>query len=248
MAGRRQPPRGVGVENMTKRVIVTGASSGIGAACVDVLVEKGYQVIGVDRRPSSLADEHHVLDLSSPDCGQELMRLIGEMPIDGLVNNAALQLNKAAESTTVEEFDELCAVNLRAPLMLAGSLLPRLESARGFVVNVASVHAVATSKNISAYAATKGGLVALTRALAVEWGPRVRVNAVLPGAIETDMLLDGLSRSALTPESLADRHPLKKLGAPKDVAAAVCFLAQNEFATGSLLTVDGGATARLSTE
>lgn len=132
--------------------------------------------------------------------------------------------------------------------MLAGSLLPRLESARGFVVNVASVHAVATSTNISAYAATKGGLAALTRALAVEWGPRVRVNAVLPGAIETDMLLEGLSRSSMTLESLADRHPLRKLGAPRDVAAAVCFLAQNEFATGTLLTVDGGATARLSTE
>lgn len=233
---------------MTSRIVVTGASGGIGAACVEAFQAEGAEVVGIDLETSSDADEHLVVDLESPECGLQIAGLLGERPVHGLVNNAALQINAPADAASAEAFDRIYAVNLRAPLLVSAAIRPALKQSRGFIVNVASVHAVATSKNVSLYAATKGGLVAMTRALAVEWGPEVRVNAVLPGAIETEMLLDGFSRSGNTIEALAKKHPLDRIGQPADVARAVVFLARNSFATGTTLILDGGATSRLSTE
>lgn len=233
---------------MTSRIVVTGASGGIGAACVEAFQAEGAEVVGIDLETSSDADEHLVVDLESPECGLQIAGLLGERPLHGLVNNAALQINAPADAASAEAFDRIYAVNLRAPLLVSAAIRPALKQSRGFIVNVASVHAVATSKNVSLYAATKGGLVAMTRALAVEWGPEVRVNAVLPGAIETEMLLDGFSRSGNTIEDLAKKHPLDRIGQPADVARAVVFLARNSFATGTTLILDGGATSRLSTE
>lgn len=233
---------------MTSRIVVTGASGGIGAACVEAFQAEGAEVVGIDLETSSDADEHLVVDLESPECGLQIAGLLGERPLHGLVNNAALQINAPADAASAEAFDRIYAVNLRAPLLVSAAIRPALKQSRGFIVNVASVHAVATSKNVSLYAATKGGLVAMTRALAVEWGPEVRVNAVLPGAIETEMLLDGFSRSGNTIEDLAKKHPLDRIGQPSEVAEAVVFLAHNKFATGTTLILDGGATSRLSTE
>lgn len=88
----------------------------------------------------------------------------------------------------------------------------------------------------------------MTRALAVELAPRVRVNAVLPGAVDTEMLADGLIRTGMSLSELAAHHPLKRAGTPEDIADAVAFVAQSQFATGTALVVDGGATAHLSTE
>lgn len=248
MAGRRQSARRAGPAAMTERVIVTGASSGIGAACVAAFQTEGTEVVGVDLRESSGADRHISLDLASTNCGEALISAIGDLSVDGLINNAALQLDKPAEETDVEDFDRLCAVNLRAPFLLSSALRPALREGKGYIVNVASVHAMATSKFVSVYAATKGGLVALTRALAIEWAPEIRVNAVLPGAVQTDMLINGLARNDLTLDELGRRHPVQRTGKPEEVASAILFLARNEFATGSALTLDGGATARLSTE
>jgi NAD(P)-dependent dehydrogenase (short-subunit alcohol dehydrogenase family) len=231
-----------------ERVVVTGSSGGIGTACVEAFQAEGVEVIGVDRQDSSSADDHVILDLGSPDCGKRLLEALGGRPVDGLVNNAALQLNQAAEDATAEDFDRLYEVNLRAPLLLAAALKPTLASRSGFIVNVASVHAVATSKWISIYAATKGGLTAMTRALAIEWGPQIRVNALLPGAIATEMLVEGLARSESTLDDLGERHPMQRIGKPREVADAVLFLARNQFASGTALILDGGATARLSTE
>ena len=233
---------------MIERVVVTGASAGIGAACVDLFRERGAHVIGVDVAGTSMAHDHLQIDLADPHCGDLLAAHLRGEAVDGLVNNAAVSLDKAADEVNASEFDELFAVNLRAPLLLAGALRKMLEARRGFVVNVASVHAVATSRLVSVYAASKGGLVALTRALAVEWAPDVRVNAVLPGAIDTDMLRSGLERIGMTASSMGAKHPIGRVGDASEVAAAVLFFAENQFATGSTLIVDGGATAHLSTE
>jgi NAD(P)-dependent dehydrogenase (short-subunit alcohol dehydrogenase family) len=126
-------------------------------------------------------------------------------------------------------------------------------------VNVSSVHAVATSSNIAAYAASKGGLLALTRAMAVEWAmDNIRVNAILPGAVDTPMLRAGLNRGHLTGgtvidrlENLARKTVNGRVGLPEEIAHAIYFLADNSqssFITGQAMIVDGGATARLSTE
>lgn len=231
-----------------ERVVVTGASSGIGAGCVEAFHQLGAEVIGVDITPTSEADQHLQLDIAVADCGERLCEFVGTSRIDVLVNNAGTGLDKAAADTSTDEFDRVIAVNLRAPLLLSSALRSTLESTGGAIVNVASVHAVATSLMVSAYAASKGGLVSLTRALAIEWAPEVRVNAVLPGAIDTAMLRDGLFRTDSTMEDLEERHPLRRVGTPGDVAEAIVLAASNHFMTGSVLTVDGGATARLSTE
>ncbi|MEI2651684.1 MAG: SDR family oxidoreductase [Microthrixaceae bacterium] len=127
------------------------------------------------------------------------------------------------------------------------------------VVNVSSVHAIQTSANIAAYAASKGGLLALTRAMAIEFAPdNIRANAILPGAVDTPMLRAGLGRGHLGGENVQDRldNLARKtvngrVGMPAEIASAIYFLADNQqssFMTGQALVIDGGATARLSTE
>lgn len=228
--------------------VVTGGSGGIGSACVEALRSVDSHVMTVDLQGTSSADEHIQLDLMSEDCGQVLQKYLEGTEISVLVNNAGFVDYSTALETSIESWNRTIAVNLRAPFLVTRALYPMLKSARGSVINVSSVHANATSPGIAAYAAAKGGLVSLTRALALEWAPDVRVNALLPGAVETGMLADGLLRSGISHEDLAGRHPLGRLARPEDIAAGVLFLARSDFTTGSSLVIDGGATARLSTE
>jgi NAD(P)-dependent dehydrogenase (short-subunit alcohol dehydrogenase family) len=179
--------------------------------------------------------------------------------LDALVNNAAIQVCKPFMDTSLEEWDAVMAVNLRAVFMMTQAAYPLLKISHGSIVNVSSVHALATSSEIAAYAASKGGLVALTRALAIELAPdNIRVNAVLPGAVDTEMLREGLSRGHASGESLQEkldtlgaRTVMGRVGEPWEIARAILFLADNNqssFMTGSAMVVDGGATIRLSTE
>lgn len=229
-------------------VVITGASQGIGRACVDVFQATGANVIGVDLRPESPADEHVSIDIGSERCADAVVEVVGERPLDALVNSAGVAEYVSAVEVDAAIWDRTMNVNLRGPFLLARALLPNLRKAGGCIVNVASVHAVATSSGISAYAASKGGLSSLSRALAVEWSPDVRVNCVLPGAIDTQMLRDGLGRHGSSIDDLARRHPVQRIGSPAEVAEAVMFLVRSGFITGASLIVDGGATARLSTE
>jgi NAD(P)-dependent dehydrogenase (short-subunit alcohol dehydrogenase family) len=238
-----------------KTAIVTGAAGGIGAATANVFVKNGWEVISIDRLDMPSSNGRSVrADLSD---ARELNRCVSEIStgfkkIDALINNAALQILAPAIKTDPADWDKVMATNVRAIYQLVTALYPLLKNAPGAVVNVASVHAVATSPGIAAYAASKGALVALTRAMALEFAADgVRVNAVLPGAIETSMLREGLKRSQSSLEELAARHPLQRVGRPEDVAEAIFFLAdsgRSSFITGQTLIVDGGATARLSTE
>lgn len=233
---------------MIERVVVTGASGGIGDACVAAFQKLGAEVIGVDLSPTSRANEHLTLDLADPSSAGTVAEHVGDRPLGLLVNNAAVGHSQPAVETDSDTFDAVIAVNLRAPFLLASGLLAALRAGTGSIVNIASVHAVATSTPASVYAASKGGLVSLTRALAIEWGPGVRVNCVLPGAIDTPMLTDGLARAGRTLESFGAELATGVVGVPSDIAEAVVFLATNRYVTGASLIVDGGATARLSTE
>jgi NAD(P)-dependent dehydrogenase (short-subunit alcohol dehydrogenase family) len=149
---------------------------------------------------------------------------------------------------------------LRSAFLAAKVLHPMLAAAAGAaIVNVASVHALQTSAGLAAYAASKGGLLALTRAMAIEFAPdRIRANAVLPGAVDTAMLRDGLNRPTVEGgdipsrlAALAGKTVSGRVGRPEEIAHAIYFLAdetQSSFMTGQALGVDGGATSRLSTE
>lgn len=239
-----------------KLAVVTGSSGGIGAAIVDLFLEQGFGVVGIDRRASRTRPN---LDFIKGDLAnvRDLQRVIKTIrtrypSIDAIVNNAAEQVVKPLAKTTPEEWDRTMAANVRPAYLLMAGLHERLALAQGAVINIVSVHAVATSPGMAAYVASKGALVALTRAMALEFAAsKIRVNAVLPGAIDTPMLAAGLKRSKSTLAAFAARHPLGKIGTPGDIAQAVLFLAdasRSGFITGQTLTVDGGATAQLSTE
>ena len=229
--------------------VVTGAAGGIGSATCDVLEGYGWEVVAVDRRP---VQRPGALQVDLADAPAVTTALEALPRVDALVNNAALQLYKPLLDTTVEEWDEVAAVNIRAAYVCLRAVHVRLAQARGAVVNVASVHARATSASIAAYAATKGGMAAFTRAAAIEMAPMgIRVNCVLPGAVDTPALREGLARRANSERTLVERTPLGRIGDPRDVAEAIAFLLDRErsgFITGQELAVDGGALARLSTE
>jgi NAD(P)-dependent dehydrogenase (short-subunit alcohol dehydrogenase family) len=250
---------------MTRTVLITGAAGGIGRATVTLFAEKGWRVIGVDRADFGGGFPQGGLFIRADISRGEDMEAIFEKAkaftasLDALVNNAALQIAKPLIETTVEEWDAVMASNLRSVFLGVKLAHPLLKQNGGAVVNVSSVHALQTSANIAAYAASKGGLLALTRAMAIEFAPdNIRVNAILPGAVDTPMLRAGLNRGHVGGsdvqerlENLARKTVSGKVGKPEEIAHAIYFLADNEqssFMTGQALVVDGGATARLSTE
>ena len=249
----------------SKTVLITGVAGGIGMATVRLFAQKGWRVIGVDRHP--LAAEYPAnglfirADISHPEEIASIFEKTRQFAdsLEALVNNAAMQIAKPLLQTTVEEWDAIMASNLRSAFLGVKLAHPLLKTRGGAVVNVSSVHAVQTSANIAAYAASKGGLLALTRAMAIEFAPdAIRVNAILPGAVDTPMLRAGLERGHLGGtkveerlDNLARKTVSGKIGRPEEIAHAIYFLADNEqssFMTGQALVVDGGATARLSTE
>jgi glucose 1-dehydrogenase len=251
---------------MTKTVLITGVGGGIGRACVHHFSSKGWRVIGVDRSDVGddfPADGHFIrADISYPKVAEVIFKEARNFhpTLDVLVNNAAVQVAKPLIETTVEEWDAVMASNLRSVFLFVKLAHPLMKAAGGgAIVNVSSVHAIQTSANIAAYAASKGGLLALTRAMAIEFAPdNIRVNAILPGAVDTPMLRAGLGRGHVGHgdiqdrlDNLARRTVSGKVGKPEEIAQAIYFLADNEqssFMTGQALVVDGGATARLSTE
>ena len=249
---------------MKRVVLITGAAGGIGSATARVFADAGWHVVGVDRRRvDDLPGVAHFIhaDISDPEA---LERIFGEVTadegrLDALVNNAAIQICKPLIETTPDEWDAVMASNLRSVYLAVRLAYPLMRSHGGAIVNVSSVHAIATSANIAAYAASKGALLALTRALAIELAPdHIRVNAVLPGAVDTPMLHAGLTRGHVQGsnvqelmQALGDRSVMGRVGQPEEIGQAILFLADDDrssFMTGQALVVDGGATARLSTE
>lgn len=256
-------------EHEPRILLITGASGGIGRATVTVFADQGWRVIGVDRQSQYdgfPAEGMYIqADISLPEQIESIYAQVSGFTdrLDAVVNNAAVQIAKPLLQTSAEEWDLVMASNLRSVFLgakLAHPLLARqAQRGGGAIVNVSSVHAVATSADIAAYAASKGGLLALTRAMAIEFaGDEIRVNAILPGAVDTPMLRAGLSRGHVGEgtlldrlENLARKTVNGRVGQPEEIARAIYFLADNtqsSFMTGQAMIVDGGATARLSTE
>jgi len=253
-------------KNAQKYVLITGVAGGIGRAVARNFAEHGWRVIGINRSSYGEGFPQNGLfiqgDVSREEDWSDIFRRVAAITdhLDALVNNAAVQITKPILETSLEEWDMVMDANLRAVFMSAKFAHPLLKAGGGgAIVNVSSVHAVATSKNIAAYAASKGGMLALTRAMAIEFASdNIRVNAILPGAVDTPMLRAGMNRDHAGNgtihqrlENLAHKTVSGKIGTPHEIAQAIYFLAdetQSSFMTGQPLIVDGGATARLSTE
>lgn len=249
-----------------RTVLITGAAGGIGRATVQLFSRMGWRVIGVDRAPFGGGFPEEGLYIQSDiSIGENLDTIFLQAQaytgiLNALINNAAVQVAKPLLETSVEDWDGVMASNLRSVFLGIKLAHPLLKTAGGgAIVNVSSVHAVATSANIAAYAASKGGLLALTRAIAIEFAPdNIRCNAILPGAVDTPMLRAGLGRGHVGGEdiierldNLARKTVNGRVGQPEEIAHAIYFLAddtQSSFMTGQAMIIDGGATARLSTE
>jgi glucose 1-dehydrogenase len=247
-------------------MLITGAAGGIGRATVRYFTQRGWRVIGVDRALYGEPFPENGLfiqaDISDGKSIEYIYARTHEFTptLDAVVNNAAVQVSKPILDTTVEEWDMVIASNLRSAFFGAKLAHPLLKAhGGGAIVNISSVHAVATSINVAAYAASKGGLLAMTRAMAIEFAPdNIRVNAILPGAVDTPMLRSGLDRGQHAGGTVLDRLDQLarktvngRVGQPEEIASAIYFLAdstQSSFMTGQALVIDGGATSRLSTE
>ncbi len=238
-------------------VVITGAAGGIGQATAALFRERGYRVAGLDcsKMPHNLdlALDTDLTDLAEIKRNSEKIKDEG-ITLAGLINNAAFQVETSIAETREQDWDRMLTINLKAPFFLAQYLLPSMAE-RAAIVNVSSVHARSTSPGLAAYAASKGGLSALTRAMALEWGPRgIRVNSVLPGAIDTPMLDRGLKRASDPDEArrqLIKASPIGRIGEPRDVAELIYFLTDNGMAaniTGQEFVCDSGVLSRLPSE
>ncbi len=239
-----------------KTALITGAKGGIGQALCHVFQQAGYWVLASDAAPDQdLGDQYLPLDLAR-FCQEDSYRVaafnaihsaLGHRGLTALVNNAAVQILQPTEKLQPKDWYQTLEVNLLAPFLLTQGLLHALEQAQGSVVNIASIHGVLTKPGFVAYATSKAALVGMTRALAVDLGPRVRVNAVSPAAIATPMLVAGFSEHPSALQELKAMHPLERIGAPEEVAQAVLFLASSEaqFISGTEFCLDGGIRGRL---
>jgi NAD(P)-dependent dehydrogenase (short-subunit alcohol dehydrogenase family) len=246
-----------------RAAVVTGAARGLGRVIAVTLAEEGYDIALVDLADSNataaeveqrgarawptnmdVSSEADVIALAA-DVEKRFGRL------DVLVNNAGISLLVPAERTPTESWQRVIDVNLTGPFLLCRELGPLMLSARaGSIVNVASIAGLRAVSHRVAYNASKHGLIGLTSTLAAEWGGRgVRVNAVCPGWIKTEMDAEDQASGAYSDADIANQVPLARFAAPRDVARAVAFLAdpaQSGFINGVALPVDGGWTADAS--
>ncbi|MGY4712350.1 SDR family NAD(P)-dependent oxidoreductase [Mycolicibacterium sp. CBM1] len=241
---------------MTQAVIITGAAGGIGAALCERMRADGYLAIGIDRNPAPTADIDLQLDMRE---SEELValgrRLSSEYQVKAVVHNAAAQPIAPAGETSLDTWVDTLRVNVIAVDALISGTRASLATNDGSVVAISSAHARATTGGVTAYATTKAALEGWVRSAALDLGPEIRVNAVAPGAIDTAKLREGFARwgdeSAEERKAiLRQRTALRRIGEPSEIAAAVSFLIGDDarFITGTVLVVDGGATARLGSE
>jgi len=256
----------MGFNRLQGRVaIITGGSRGIGEACCELFAEEGAKVVIADiddANGNTLLNKikgtgaeaifvHTDVGLEADIAAMTRATLDNFGTIDVLVNNAGVELFKNTLETSTEEWERCINVDLRGVFLCTKYALPTmLAKGKGAVVNISSVHAVQTIQRITAYAAAKGGVAAMTRNMALDHAPAVRVNSIFPGFIATtiwDRFLAAAPDPAKLEADIMALQPMQRLGTSRDIAQSALFFASDEasWITGATLTVDGGITARL---
>jgi 3-oxoacyl-[acyl-carrier protein] reductase len=232
-----------------RKVLVTGASRGIGRATMHRLRRDGYEPVGLARKPPpDLADHEQFVecDLADTEAVTGLAaRLAASPPFYALVNNAAMAPTTSLDDTSLRDMDEANRVNVLAPLLLTQAIAPGMRAAGGGrIVNISS-RAALGKVNRTAYSATKSALVGMTRTWALELAPHnVTVNAIAPGPIETEIFRTASPPSDPRTIALKAAVPLQRVGAPAEVAHVIAFLLDDlaGFITGQTIYIDGGLT------
>jgi 2-keto-3-deoxy-L-fuconate dehydrogenase len=234
-----------------RRALVTGAGSGIGAAVARRLAAEGAEVVladvhagAVETLSAELGPPASALGLDVRDEEQVAPAAAG---LDVLVNVAGIGSTTTAPETPLEVWEDVLAVNARGTFLCCKHAIPGMAArGGGSIVNVASVAALVGLRNRAAYCASKGAVVALTRALAVDHvGDGIRVNAVCPGTVDSPWVRRLVEEAGESLDALRARQPLGRLGTPEEIAEAVAYLASDAaaFVTGTVFVIDGGLTA-----
>jgi NAD(P)-dependent dehydrogenase (short-subunit alcohol dehydrogenase family) len=240
--------------------VVTGGRQGIGRRTAELLGERGYRLAILDLHPATETIQAieasvgtaigFVCDASSEAAVQTFAEHVFHHygRADVLVNNAGISLITPAEQTSAADYRRVLDINLVAPFILAKAFGEKmLQAGGGSIINVASVAGLLGIADRAAYNASKHGLIGLTRTLAAEWGGRgVRVNAVCPGWVKTEMDVADQAGGGYTDSDIVGRVPMARFATPDDIAQAIAFLADNNqsgFINGQALAVDGGWTA-----
>ena len=242
-------------------VVVSGAASGIGRASAQYFAECGAQVVGCDLNGAGLATlagpriETVTADLTrDADCRRVADAAAKRGRITGLLNCTGLELHGTVVSMPEDEWDRVIAANLKTIFLLSKHVLPHMiAGGGGSIVNMSSVQAIATQRDVAAYTATKGAVIAMTRVMAIDHGAdKIRVTAICPGTIETPLAHAVAEMySPGNPQKQFDlwgsKHALKRIGQPIEVAKLAAFLLSDaaSFITGSYHLVDGGLSAQL---
>jgi meso-butanediol dehydrogenase/(S,S)-butanediol dehydrogenase/diacetyl reductase len=242
-----------------QRVIVTGAGSGIGQSCAEVLGELGAYVILVGKSSEHLEQtkamldkknaksEMHLVDVSVESQVLALKEKLGSAPVKALINNAGTNLVKKLEDLSSEEWHKLLAIDLDSVFYFSRAFMPLLEKAPGggSIVNVASTFGIIGFPNMPVYCAAKGGMLAFTRQIAIDYGPRgVRCNSVCPGPTLSPRVRGYFESNKVSGEATKKMVPLGRFGECSEIANAIVFLASDaaSFFNGASVVVDGGQT------
>lgn len=243
----------------TQTALITGCIGGIGQELIRVFKNNGYLVIGLDLPKTPPAEAAAPDFYISCDLNQlcednnyrntlfSRIEFFAAGRLNVLINNAAYQSVKATRDITLTEWNNTLNVNLTAPFLISQRMLPLLESNHGSVINISSIHAKLTKPEFVAYATSKAALAGMTKAMAVDLGGKVRVNAVCPAAISTPMLVAGFQGHEERYKALSDMHPSGRIGRPEEVAYCCLMLADTRisFLTGACIGLDGGIASRL---
>ena len=238
-----------------KKVLITGVLGGIGSAMAYKFREAGFYVYGLDKRNTNEEPCDRFIQFDIDEYIQSVEYRLKYTDIfdrvipglDVLVNNAAVQILDKTDNIRLEDWQQTLNVNLTGPMLMSKYFLPKLEKVNGSIINIGSIHHNLTKPEFVAYATSKSALIGMTKAMAVDLEGRVRVNAISPAAIETDMLRAGFNNDEDALDELRNIHPVKRIGYPNDVAKLAIFLASENsgFIHGANLTLDGGISSVL---